>query len=669
MTKLEHRRAGRHVSLYTAAVALFAACASPAPTDATPTPAGITIVSGSGQTGFTGAALSQPLVVKVTTADGTPLAGQTVDFTVTTGQATVNPASTITDANGLAQAQVTLGSTSGTVEVVATVHQTLLRATFQASVQPITSNNSCTTATTVTLAVGETRTALAGSEICLRTTAAAEYMVNGFFASSVGAAQTQVGITGFGITTATGSPASQSANSSLISSSVIGSGLSRGPSPARQLDLRMRNIERTVLAPRMASARSAMRRRGATLASAPPTVGQILQLNVDEGCNTPPRYRFGRVVAVTATAIVVADTGNPAGGFTDADYQSVGITFDTLVDPLDRAAFGDPSDIDGNSRSILFFTRAVNELTPVGSLGFIGGFFDPRDLFPRTDPDPQNACSGSNFAEMFYLLVPDPNGTINGHQRLTADVKKQTIGVTGHEYQHLINAARRIYVNTAATDFEEVWLNEGLSHVAEELLYYREAGLTPRQDIDSTSVRAGRSLNAVNAYQINNLDRYGIFLENPVINSPYADNDSLETRGATWSFLRYAADHQGTSDGTVWRQLVNSTTTGLANLTNVFGGPILNEFRDWSISVFTDDRVATAAAYQQPSWNFRTLLPLISDIPGPVAFSLSDGVQTTKTVSGGGSLYVRFGVAANVSAALDWSVPSASVQISIVRTK
>ena len=123
-------------------------------------------------------------------------------------------------------------------------------------------------------------------------------------------------------------------------------------------------------------------------------------------------------------------------------------------------------------------------------------------------------------------------------------------------------------------------------------------------------------VDAVNAYQINNLDRYGLFLENPVINSPYADNDSLETRGATWSFLRYAADHQGTSDGTVWRQLVNSTTTGLANLTNVFGAPILNEFRDWSISVYTDDLVATAAAYQQPSWSFRTVLPLISDIRG-----------------------------------------------------
>src|SRR5438067_820154 len=82
MTKLEHKRAGRYMSFCAVAMGLFAACSSSPTTAATPTPAGITIVSGSGQTGFTGAALSQPLVVKVTAADGTPLAGQTVDFTV-----------------------------------------------------------------------------------------------------------------------------------------------------------------------------------------------------------------------------------------------------------------------------------------------------------------------------------------------------------------------------------------------------------------------------------------------------------------------------------------------------------------------------------------------------------------------------------------------------------
>jgi hypothetical protein len=87
-------------------------------------------------------------------------------------------------------------------------------------------------------------------------------------------------------------------------------------------------------------------------------IGQILQLNAnsDSEC-TSPDYRGARVVAITNSTIVVADTLNPTGGYTDAEYASLGVTFDTLIDPLDRAAFGDPSDIDGNKRIVLFFTK------------------------------------------------------------------------------------------------------------------------------------------------------------------------------------------------------------------------------------------------------------------------------------------------------------------------
>jgi hypothetical protein len=667
MKKLEYWRAAAQASVLVMIAVLFAACSSPA-TDTARSPAGIIIVSGSGQSGFTGLTLSQPLVVKVTAADGTPIAGQTVDFAVDSGQATVDPASAITDASGQAQTQVTLGSSSGTVEVVATIHQTLLRATFEESVQSTTTNTSCTAANTVTLAVGETRTSLTGSAICIHASAASEYMVNGFFASTVASAQTQVGITGFNITTVGTTPA-PGANAAGLAARAA-----RTPSgnlgPARQLDLRLRTLERTILAPRMASARSAMRRRGALRASAPPAVGQILQLNVDEGCDSTPRYRFGRVAAVTNSAIVVADTGNPAGGFTDADYQSVGVTFDTLVNPLDTTAYGAPTDIDGNGRIILFYTRAVNELTPANSQGIVEGFFNPRDLFPVTAPD-SNACSESNFAEMFYLIVPDPNGTINNNVRTKAEVQQLTIGVTAHEYQHLINAARRIYVNTSAVSFEEVWLNEGLSHIAEELLYYRVTGLAPRQNLDGTAIATTTArINGFNAYAIGNFGRYELFLDNPVINSPYADNDSLATRGATWNFLRYAADHQGASDGTIWQQLVNSTTTGLQNLTNVFGAPIMDRFRDWSISVYADDRAATTATYQAPSWNFRSVEARLGVTPYPLqVFPLSNGVPTTQTLSGGGSVYTTLGVPANATVAVGWSLTSTSVQISIVRTK
>ena len=116
-------------------------------------------------------------------------------------------------------------------------------------------------------------------------------------------------------------------------------------------------------------------------------------------------------------AIVVADDANPAGGFTNAEFASIATTFDTLVDPLDRNAFGDPTDIDGNGHVILFYTRTVNELTPAGSQGVVEGFFNPRDLFPTQSAATLQGCAGSNFSERFYLIVPDPAGTINNNVR------------------------------------------------------------------------------------------------------------------------------------------------------------------------------------------------------------------------------------------------------------
>jgi hypothetical protein len=609
-----------------------------------------------------------------------------VDFTVQSGTATVNPASATTDATGKAQTVVSAGANAGTVVIVATVHATSLNAIFTATIQA-GADASCTGVTPMALAVGDVHASVTGSSICLTNTTAAEYLVHVFFGTSVQSAQTQVTLTGSGITTAS---ATVPATAAVMNASGLTALRATSPriaavrttDPARQLDMRLRQMERTILAPRMAAARRAMQQRRALRSAAPPTVGQILSLNVDEDCDKTanPNIRPGRVVAVTNSAIVVADTTNPAGGFTDADYAAIGATFDTLVNPLDTAAFGAPTDIDGNGRIILFYTNAVNALTTNPSQGLIEGFFNPRDLFPTTTTviapgDTLEHCTASNYGEMFYVIVPDPSGTINHDTLSKAVVQQLTIDVTVHEYQHLINAARRLYINNA-NDFEEVWLNEGLSHIAEELLYYHAAGFAPRENLNGTSVVSSqKAVDAFNNYQGSNAGRYDVFLGQPTTNSPYADNDSLGTRGATWNFLRYAADHQGTSDGTVWRQIDNSTTTGFQNLTNVFasGGTIatiLNEFRDWSISVYTDDLVTTTTPYQELSWNMRDLYPTAFRSPFPLVISpLLNVTPRTLTIIAGGSFYAKIGVAAGATASASWTTNSNAVQISIVRTK
>jgi PKD repeat protein len=85
---------------------------------------GIAAVSGDGQTGQVGAPLGAPLVVRVTDGFGNPIAGITVEWSVT-GGGSVSPATTQTDANGQASVTRTLGNTAGEQTTLATTSENL----------------------------------------------------------------------------------------------------------------------------------------------------------------------------------------------------------------------------------------------------------------------------------------------------------------------------------------------------------------------------------------------------------------------------------------------------------------------------------------------------------------------------------------------------------------
>jgi len=84
-------------------------------------PAAIAIVSGDTQSGSAGAALGQPLVVKVTDALSRPVEGRAVEFTIDAGGGQVAPASVQTCSDGQASASWTLGGAAGQQRVQAKV--------------------------------------------------------------------------------------------------------------------------------------------------------------------------------------------------------------------------------------------------------------------------------------------------------------------------------------------------------------------------------------------------------------------------------------------------------------------------------------------------------------------------------------------------------------------
>jgi hypothetical protein len=385
-----------------------------------------------------------------------------------------------------------------------------------------------------------------------------------------------------------------------------------------------------------------------------PAVDSLLALNVaDDPCTIADTRTF-RVEAVGTHAIVLADTANPAGGFTRADYQRFAARFDTLVYPLDVDAFGASSDIDGNDHVAILFTRAVNELTPANASSYIGGFFHPRDLFPRTQSGSFGVCPTSNEGEMFYMMVPDPSGTVNGNTFRLGYVDTLTTGILAHEFQHLINAGRRMYVNTTATDFEETWLNEGLSHEAEELLYFRESGYQPRGQLYTQSIYQSQAqFSTWVADESSNFVRFFLYLSDPANHSPLDANDDLETRGATWAFLRFAVDAINwdkviSLDLDIWQRFGNSTTTGAGTLAFAFQTdpkPLLRDFavanttgylRTWSYAdIYT--KAFVAKAYPLPFGRLQEATAI------PVAARGSSASYYNFAVPPGAQTLLRFG--------------------------
>jgi hypothetical protein len=342
---------------------------------------------------------------------------------------------------------------------------------------------------------------------------------------------------------------------------------------------------------------------------------------------------------------------------------------------VDTANFGGPADVDENGRVVAFYTRAVNELSPPASSVVTLGYFTARDLFSSA----AGSCTRSNESEMFYMLVPDPTGAVNSNVRTVSFVRGSTVGTMGHELQHLINASRRVYVHGTQT-FEEVWLNEGLSHISEELVFYRTSvGLAPRSNIVvgnlTTGPNASRRVAAFNTYANQNFGRLRSWLQRPDTAGPVKNTDGLAVRGAIWAFLRYSADRRNGDDAQLWYDLVNTTSTGTANLQAALGVDPNAWVRDFVSAMYADDAVAGIGPAQQvTSWNFRSLYTALNGSYQLVPRPLSNGVALTLSYSrGGGTAYTRFGVPsggfASVTALSGGAVPTSPYSLIVVRTK
>ena len=307
--------------------------------------------------------------------------------------------------------------------------------------------------------------------------------------------------------------------------------------------------------------------------------------------------------------------------------------FDSDLYGVATTAFGSESDVDRNGVVIVLFSPEVNRLTPTEQCAssVITGYFFGIDIDPAFQTDPR-----SNRGEVFYAVAPDPAGTVTC--TLSSDGVRRLVPVTFiHEFQHMISYYQHVLVRNASS--EVLWLNEGLSHISEELagLHFEAKG----QDT------------LFSRFAIGDLYNGYLYLSNPgaSFTLPLAGTGTLEERGAAWLFLRWLLDQYGPG---ATRRLVETSQTGATNVATVVGVPFDRLITQWFLANWVSDLPGFTAPsrLRYTTWAFRTTYASLNTqlpsrftkpfpIDPPIASPLTVQLDGTLHAGSGESLRLR----------------------------
>jgi len=354
-----------------------------------------------------------------------------------------------------------------------------------------------------------------------------------------------------------------------------------------------------------------------------------------------------RVRAIASKVVIYVDTTAPAGGLDSTALDSVARLFDSRLYAIDTAAFGRESDIDSNSVVLVLMTKTVNKLVTAQECNaqggaFIAGFFFGADLDPAFKND-----SRSNKGEVFYSIVADPAGTLSC-AHTAADVEKFVPVTFIHEFQHMISFNQHVLLRSGTG--EVLWLNEGLSHYAEELGGRSYAASPDAQVTDCPSGTTECFFYAgdlINAYEyMDSIGKHFLL--------PTAGIGSLAERGAAWLFVRYTVDKYAAgatmADWNAFTRALDGTSqTGAQNIATATGDPFAKVATQWALALYVTDRGGVPPELQYDSWNLHSVYAFLngrsSQFPKlyPLVPTVSAGrdVAVTGTLRSGSGIYHR----------------------------
>lgn len=455
-----------------------------------------------------------------------------------------------------------------------------------------TNLSNCTVGTTIPilLAVGQSRTidvTRQGNCLLLPATGSAEeYVVVAY--SGYGISNSSGTSAGYALQSIIGSPMAASAFTGNFR--TPGGELVRAatPSTPSQFELTLRRAEREL-------ARSPRRHLGAVSLppAAPPAVGDRDSFNVCATAKCTTFNRIGATVKYAGNPGVIYLDDHQLGGaeqLAPADIQQLGELFDNYLYAVDTTAFGRESDINNDQHIAILMTPAVNSLTADCTNGRIIGYTFSNDLVPF--------ARGSNSREMFYTIATSP-----ATQQCKAVTRLSALAALPptliHELQHMISFNQHVLLRNGSD--QDVWLNEGLSHFAEELGW---RSVPASQCGDCFSEFAGGNVSNAYAYLNDPESQYLI--------APESGDATLAERGAAWLFLRWVVDHFSADSvlGTQFtRGMEQSPVVGALRVSQLTGIEFPVLVGEWQMANWTDNLPGFPqdGILTYRTWNFRSV--------------------------------------------------------------
>lgn len=244
-------------------------------------------------------------------------------------------------------------------------------------------------------------------------------------------------------------------------------------------------------------------------------------IDIDVGASTVTADVVGTVTSSSLSVSVLLDaTSNDAATATAANNaaQAFADAADDVLYILGLSGHSGGLDRDASGTMSVLFTPAV--ATEYG--GSIVGLFDYRDFLPTIDSE---ATGNESDLLLAQLPTEETIGSCEASGACTNEITFElTVATLVHEYQHLASFATRAFDGTdvALESQETLWLDEGLSHTIEDLTGYGNS----TQEAVATVLDAWSS------------------------SSGFATpNDTVEQRGAAYTFLRHLIDQRAKSLG------------------------------------------------------------------------------------------------------------------------